>query len=156
MSKIIYNSTNKTSGDDELQANMLDIIESHFEPSEGSLMPLNATKRIMLLVQADRERRELLNGNHEHQYTAFQCEEGCGCDYIHLQCLDDECSFYAMAEGWDGCNVDYDRIGEKRELEARLDEANEHWKATLRSNQQYSIWSAERISTLKQELKEYE
>ena len=49
--------TNQASEDDELQANVLEIIESHFKPTGNSLMPLNATKRIMHLVLADRKKQ---------------------------------------------------------------------------------------------------
>ena len=50
--------TNQAS-EDELQANVLEIIESHFKPTGDSLMPLNATKRIMQLIRT--EKLKLLN-----------------------------------------------------------------------------------------------
>lgn len=45
--------TNQAS-EDELQANVLEIIESHFKPTGYSLMPLNATKRIMQLIRTEK------------------------------------------------------------------------------------------------------
>ena len=42
--------------DKELEKNILSIIEAHFKPSDNSLMPLNATKRVMQLITADRKR----------------------------------------------------------------------------------------------------
>lgn len=45
-----------TEQDKELEKNILYIIEAHFKPSDNSLMPLNATKRVMQLITADRKR----------------------------------------------------------------------------------------------------
>ena len=44
--------TNKAS--EELEANVLEIVESHFRPTDSSLMPLNATKRIMQLIRTEK------------------------------------------------------------------------------------------------------
>ena len=100
---------------------------------------------------------ELLNGkDHEHQYSAFQCEAGCECNYIHLQCLDDECSFYSMAEGWNDCNVDHEFNGKKRELEARIHELQGiiSWNVDAKTNLKVvsTITAMERIAELKLEL----
>jgi len=52
---------------------------------------------------------DILKGkDHEHEYYASQCEEGCGCDYLHLGCKDTDCTFYAIADGWKDCNVDWE------------------------------------------------
>ena len=45
--------------DDELEKNILYIIEAHFKPSDNSLMPLNATKRVMQIILANRKKHEL-------------------------------------------------------------------------------------------------
>lgn len=43
--------------DDELEKNIFSIIEAHFKPSDNSLMPLNATKRVMQVALADRNKQ---------------------------------------------------------------------------------------------------
>lgn len=38
--------------DEELEKAVFEIVEAHFKPTDNSLMPLNATKRIMQLIKA--------------------------------------------------------------------------------------------------------
>jgi len=42
---------------------------------------------------------------HSKKYVS-QCEEGCGCNYVFLQCED--CDLHEMILGWDGCNVSWE------------------------------------------------
>lgn len=85
----------------------------------------------------------LLKGkNHEHRYTASQCDEGCGCDYIHLQCLDEDCTFYAMADGWAGCNTDHEFHRKQHELDAIVLACPEPGCTTaIVSSRELSRWS---------------
>lgn len=47
----------KAIADDELEASIVDVLNRHF-PSSGSLMPVNAMKRIMQLIQARDEQMQ--------------------------------------------------------------------------------------------------
>jgi len=43
--------------------------------------------------------------DHEHKKYVSQCEEGCGCDLLFINCHG--CDLFEPVEGWVGCNVDW-------------------------------------------------
>lgn len=76
------------------------------------LLNLNLISRLDIEVQTDfylkaREQIKKLIP-HEHEIIASRCEEGCGCDLLHLSCKIRDCDWYQLAEGWDNCNVQWE------------------------------------------------
>ena len=97
----------------ELETAVLDIIEAHFKPTDNSLMPLNATKRIMQLITQHTEQKVLEARIDEIQY------------------LDDE--YQENSQDWEREHPGYstamipmeDYINRKKELETQLNKLKE-------------------------------